>query len=163
MTFRCEKTRKQIAWNIRKGFCGVRMGAVCVPNKHPGSHSRGAPRAAGVRRGRTLLASTLPAGLGARHAHGGGFQGAGACAGRPGRPLGRHPSGPGSRRRPRTAVRRARDRRARARPGRRGRGSGRPGAGRSGAGRSGCPCGDDTPKRPPNRISASRRPAAKQL
>jgi len=69
-----------------------------------------APRAArrGVR-GRAprahALAPTLPAGLGAWHAHGGGFRGAGACAGRPGRPSARpRPRGArsGGRGRPRT-------------------------------------------------------------
>ena len=58
--------------------------------------------------------------------------------------------------------RRARKRRARARARRRGRGSGRPRTGRNGAGRSGARCGDEMPKRMPNRMLAACRSAAKR-
>ena len=51
---------------------------------------------------------------------------------------------------------------ARTRPRRRSRGSGRPRTGRNGAGRSGARCGDETPKRTPNRILAACRSAAKR-
>jgi len=60
------------------------------------------------------------------------------------------------------AERRARTRRARVRPRRRGRGSGRPRTGRNGAGRSGARCGNETPKRTPNRILGACRSAAKR-
>ena len=98
----------------------------------------------------------------AGHAHGDGFLGAGAGAGR------RAPARAAVHGRGRTcertlrAARRTRKQRALMQPRRRGRGPGRPRTGATGRDDRDARSGDETPKRTPNRILAACRSAAKR-